>query len=246
MALVLKLEAFEGPLDLLLHLIDKNRLNIYDIPIADVTEQYLEHLQALEGERMEAMSEFIEMAATLLRIKSEMLLPKPETESGEGEDPRQELVEKLLEYKKFKLISKRLKAFQEDAGRSVFKAPSIPEEILNFIPQADPEALLADLDFNRLYRVFRSVMKRQVDKVDKVRSGFGEIKRSNATIQDKADELLALGQPGGRYSFAELIRSQRGKIEKIVMFLAVLELMKAGTVRIIQEAVYDDITILFN
>ncbi|MEG1741768.1 MAG: segregation/condensation protein A, partial [Acetivibrio sp.] len=121
MSISVKLEAFEGPLDLLLHLIDKNKVNIYDIPIAMITEQYLEYIAAMKTKDMDIMSEFLVMAATLLNIKSRMLLPKDETQEEEEEDPRKELVERLLEYKMYKYISYELKDRQEDASKVLFK-----------------------------------------------------------------------------------------------------------------------------
>ena len=104
MELEFKLEKFEGPLDLLLHLIDKNKVDIYDIPIADITDQYMEYVRQMEEEDMDVMSEFLVMAATLLDIKCRMLLPKEVNEEGEDEDPIAELVQKLLEYKMYKYI----------------------------------------------------------------------------------------------------------------------------------------------
>lgn len=105
MAIPVKLEAFEGPLDLLLHLIDKNKIDIYDIPIVEITEQYLEHIRKMDTQDMNLMSEFLVMAATLIDIKCKMLLPKEVNEDGEEEDPRAELVQKLLEYKLYKYMS---------------------------------------------------------------------------------------------------------------------------------------------
>ena len=109
MALSVKLEAFEGPLDLLLHLIDKNKVDIYDIPIVMITEQYMDYIKQMETEDMNVMSEFLLMAATLLDIKCKMLLPAEVNEEGEEEDPRAELVQKLLEYKRYKYMSYELK-----------------------------------------------------------------------------------------------------------------------------------------
>jgi len=109
MAIQVKLEAFEGPLDLLLHLIDKNKIDIYDIPIVEITQQYLEYIRQMETEDMNVMSEFLLMAATLLDIKCQMLLPKEVNEDGEEEDPRAELVQKLLEYKMYKYMSFELR-----------------------------------------------------------------------------------------------------------------------------------------
>ena len=123
MAISVKLQAFEGPLDLLLHLIEKNKVDIYDIPISLITEQYLEYIDALKDEDMDIASEFLVMAATLLDIKCRMLLPKEENEDGQEEDPRQELVEKLIEYKLYKYMSYELKDRQIDANRDLYKEP---------------------------------------------------------------------------------------------------------------------------
>ena len=114
MGISVKLEAFEGPLDLLLHLIDKNKINIYDIPIVQITEQYMDYIRQLNSRNLDVMSEFLVMASTLLRMKSEMLLPKVKNEEEEKEesDPRQELVRRILEYKMYKYISQELKEKQ--------------------------------------------------------------------------------------------------------------------------------------
>ena len=116
MAISVKLQVFEGPLDLLLHLIEKNKIDIYDIPIVEITAQYLEYIQQMQTEDMNVMSEFLVMAATLLDIKCRMLLPKEVNEEGEEEDPRAELVQKLLEYKMYKCISYELKDRRTSQG----------------------------------------------------------------------------------------------------------------------------------
>ena len=126
MGVSVKLQAFEGPLDLLLHLIDKNKVNIYDIPIAEITGQYLEYIRGMEEQDLDTMSEFLVMAATLLDIKSRMLLPAEVDEDGEEVDPRTELVEKLLEYKMYKFMSYELREREEEAagpctGRKIFR-----------------------------------------------------------------------------------------------------------------------------
>lgn len=127
MGIPVKLQAFEGPLDLLLHLIEKNKVNIYDIPIVEITEQYMEYIRGIEKEELDVMSEFLVMAATLLDIKSRMLLPPEVTEEGEEIDPREELVQKLLEYKMYKYMSYELRDKQEDASFHLFKEPTIPD-----------------------------------------------------------------------------------------------------------------------
>ena len=115
-----KLEVFEGPLDLLLHLLDKNKVNIYDIPIVEITEQYLEFVRNMETKDLNVMSEFLVMAATLLEIKAKMLLPVEVDEEGEGIDPREELVQKLLEYKMYKYMSYELKDRMQDAAKAMY------------------------------------------------------------------------------------------------------------------------------
>ena len=122
MGIPVKLEAFEGPLDLLLHLIDKNKVNIYDIPIIEITRQYMEYIREMKNRDLNVMSEFLVMAATLLDIKSRMLLPKEKDEEGVEEDPRQELVEKLLEYKLYKYMSYELRERQQDASLNMYRA----------------------------------------------------------------------------------------------------------------------------
>ena len=125
MGIPVKLQVFEGPLDLLLHLIEKNKIDIYDIPIVEITNQYMEYIKAMQKEDLNIMSEFLVMAATLLDIKCRMLLPKEVNEEGEEEDPRQELVEQLLEYKMYKFMSYELKDREMDGDRIMYKTASI-------------------------------------------------------------------------------------------------------------------------
>ena len=133
MAIPVKLPVFEGPLDLLLHLIDKNKIDIYDIPIVEITDQYMAYIHQMESENLGVMSEFLVMAATLLDIKCKMLLPKEVNEEGTEEDPRAELVEKLLEYKMYKYMSYELKDRMEDADKIFYREPDIPREVLEYL-----------------------------------------------------------------------------------------------------------------
>jgi len=244
MALSIKLENFEGPLDLLLHLIDKNKIDIYDIPIVIITTQYLDHIHNMEKNQMEAMSEFIEMAAILISIKTKMLLPKYEDEDEE-DDPREALVQKLIEYRKYKMISESLKSKHEHADKVIFKGPTIPEEVRNYVQVPEVEEILGDIEFAALYQVFQNVMKRSRDKFDVVRSKFGEIKKEAFTVQDKIEQLLGLREIYSSLSFVDLLDNMKTKSEMIVTFLAVLELMKMGSVRVKQTDVFDDIIIRF-
>ena len=144
MAIPVKLEVFEGPLDLLLHLIDKNKIDIYDIPITLITEQYLDYIRQMESEDMNVMSEFLVMAATLLDIKCKMLLPAEVNEEGEEEDPRAELVQKLLEYKIYKYMSYELKDLHMSAGKAFYREAHMPKEIAEYRPPIDYGELIGE------------------------------------------------------------------------------------------------------
>lgn len=245
MNLSIKIDVFEGPLDLLLHLIDKNKVTITDIPIALITDQYLEYMDLLSTNRMETMSEFVEMAATLIRIKTRMLLPVKKDENNVEIDPRQELMEQLLEYKKYKLIAEQLKDKQIDAGKVFFKKPSIPDEIEAYVPKPDTEDLLKDLDFSKLYLIFQQTMKKKESKIDPIRSQFGTIKRENFTVHDKMSEILKLKETLKKFSFRELLEKASNKSEMIASFLAILELMKISKIRVVQVNVFHDIDVEF-
>lgn len=244
MSLSVKLQVFEGPLDLLLHLIDKNKINIYDIPILEITEQYLEYVNAMEKQDLNLVSEFLVMASTLLDIKSKMLLPKQEEAATEEEDPRQELVEKLLEYKMYKYMSYELKDKQLDAVKAFYKPPAIPSEVSNYEQPVDMDKLIGDLTLDKLYNIFSEVLKRQVDKVDKIRGGFGKIEKDEVSLEDKIKEVTSYANEYKKFSFKKLLLNQHSKMHTIMSFLAVLELMKIGKIHIIQEKIFDDITVI--
>lgn len=244
MALEVKLDAFEGPLDLLLHLIEKNKVDIYDIPIVEITEQYLEYIRAMETEDMNVMSEFLVMAATLLDIKCKMLLPREVNEEGEEEDPRAELVQKLLEYKMYKYMSFELKDMQVDAGKSYFREMTMPKEVEAFRPPVDYEELIGDLTLSKLHEIFKNVIKRQEQKVDPVRSTFGKIERDEVNVDEKAVYVEDFIKTHRRFSFRDLLEKQHSKMEVIVTFLVVLELMKTGKVTVEQDSIDDEITVI--
>lgn len=243
MGIPVKLPVFEGPLDLLLHLIDKNKIDIYDIPIVEITNQYMEYIEAMERADLNIMSEFLVMAATLLDIKCRMLLPRKEGEDGEEEDPRQALVEQLLEYKMYKYMSYELKDRQIDAEQIFCKNPTIPEEVLSYVEPVDLDQLLGDLTLAKLNRIFKDVMKRQVDKIDPVRSKFGKLEKEEVTLVDKLEYVSEYAKEHKSFSFRELLTKQSSKTQLVVTFLAILQLMKEGTIFIEQEQPFDDIMI---
>jgi len=244
MAISVKLQAFEGPLDLLLHLIEKNKVDIYDIPISLITEQYLEYIKAMTEKDMDVASEFLVMAATLLDIKCRMLLPKEINEDGEEEDPRAELVEKLIEYKLYKYMSFELKDRQIDAGKNLYKSPTLPDEINNYSYPVDYDELVGDMDLSKLNNIFKSVMRRREDKIDPIRSKFGNIEKQNVDIEAKQAYVRLFVATHREFSFRELLEKQCSKPEIVVTFLLILEMVKVGDIEISQEELFDDITIV--
>lgn len=243
MELTVKLQVFEGPLDLLLHLLDKNKVNIYDIPIVEITNQYMEYIAEMKRQDLNVLSEFLVMAATLIDIKSKMLLPKSENEEEEEEDPRNELVQQLLEYKMYKCMAYELKDRQMDAQKVLFKEPTIPDEVLAFEEPVNLEELVSDVTLAKLNEIFKSIMKKQVDKIDPVRSKFGKIQKEEVSVEEKMSYLEEYASTHKHFSFRSLLEAQSSKVEIIVTFLAILELMKMGKIFISQEKIFDDIKI---
>lgn len=238
-----KLESFEGPLDLLLHLIEKNKVSIYDIPIVLITEQYLEYVSNMETEDLNIVSEFLVMAATLIDIKARMLLPAEVNEDGEEEDPRAELVARLLEYKRYKYMAGELQDMELGAEKHLYKEPTIPKEVARYEAPVDLDKLLDGLTLARLQSIFESVMKRNADKVDPIRSKFGNIKREPVSLEMKVGSVMTYARTHRKFSFRQLLERQADKLEVVVTFLAVLELMKIGKLYLTQEHTFDDMYI---
>ncbi len=245
MAISVKLPVFEGPLDLLLHLIDKNKIDIYDIPIAEITDQYMEYVRQMDREDMDVVSEFLVMAATLLDIKCRMLLPIDETAQEEADDPRAELVEQLLEYKMCKYMSFALKDRFVEAERNFYRKPDIPEEVRSYQPPVDYEQLIGDLTLAGLQRIFRETMKRKEDKVDPVRSHFGKIEKEEIDLDEKTLFVEAYLQTHGKCDFRKLLEKQNSKAEIIVTFLIILELMRTNKIVVEQDDLFTEITITY-
>lgn len=227
---VIHLDAFEGPMDLLMHLIEKNKLDIYDIPIAELTEQYLSFLEAEESLDMERASSFLLMAATLLRIKSRMMLPRPVKAEEEEEDPRLELVLRILEYRKFKEASSELMRLGEEQGQYVKRAPlKLP---VRHLPPAN-------IPLDVLLQAFHTALAVQ----EELKIPHVLIEPETYSVEGKMEELLALLQEeGGRILFFEAF-SIGGRRELVVTFLALLELIRLGRVVVTQRELFADIFI---
>lgn len=244
MNVTFQLEDFEGPLDLLLYLLEKNKMSIYDIEIASITDQYMAYLEACETLELEQMSEFIVMASTLLYIKSKMLLPKPPRENLENEeDPREELIRKLIEYKKIKYVSTALDERQLTSGDYCFRNVEIAHQIK--APKPTTDKILEGITLQELYDTFENLMKQnQLLKVQKEKKIDAAILKKDAyTIEEKSHYILNLLELEGAISFFGLCRVELPKVERIVTFMAILELVHKRQIKITQEEPMADIII---
>ena len=227
----IRLDAFEGPLDLLMHLIERNKIDIYDIPIATLTEQYMEYLAKFKEFNIEVASEFLVMAATLLQIKSRILLPKVKKIEAEEEeeDPRQELVDRLLEYRRFKEVSDILDQLAQEQEKMFFRPPAdLPA---HYLP---PE----NMEVGLLWEAFLTVL--EANEVPQV----SLVKREVFSVQDKMVDILAmLGKSGGEIRFSEAFSHSGTKSEVITTFLALLELIKVKRIAIRQPQSFAEIYI---
>ncbi|SDZ91991.1 condensin subunit ScpA [Lachnospiraceae bacterium NK3A20] len=238
-----KLEKFKGPLDLLLHLIDKDKVDIYDIPIAEITDQYMDYVNQMHEEDMNVMSEFLVMAATLLDIKCRMLLPKEVDEQGEEIDPRDELVQKLLEYKMYKYMAQELRECETMASHNMYRTKKLPKEVASYIPPINYDELIGDTTLATLNDIFRDILKRQKFRVDPVRSHFGKIEAETIDLDAKELYIKAYLNKNRRTSFCKLLENNASRDEVIVTFLVILELIKTSNIRVQQDELFGDITI---
>ncbi len=244
--LQIKLEEFEGPLDLLLKLIDKNKIDIYDIPISKLTDDYLYYIKHKNIIDMDEMSQFIIMATTLLEIKSKMLLPKEKDEQTNEEiDPREELVKKLIEYKKYKMIAEKLYNTEVFAEKVIFKKADIKAiDSMKIKSEPTVEEILEGVTLKDLYNAFEEVIKRKELKTDKIRSGFKSVTKALYNVNDKINYIKDLMILNSKISFNKIFEESSSKAEIVVTFLAVLELIKTRDIKVTQENTFDEIIIL--
>ncbi|MCG2714368.1 MAG: segregation/condensation protein A [Candidatus Omnitrophica bacterium] len=235
----IKLEMFEGPLDLLLYLVKKDHLNIYDIPIAKVTSQYLDYINLMQLLDLNIAGEFLVMAATLMQIKSKMLLPASELTLEEEEtDPRAELVKRLLEYEKFKQIAENLRE-REISQQDVFKRPRT-DSLKEFKQQGSKDDTYFEASIFDLINAFSQALK------DVPREVFYEVIKDQFTVEQKVHDILHLLLVETEVKLSSLFSQTKSKLEIIVVFLAILELAKMKEIKACQNAAFEDITILRN
>lgn len=227
-----RLETFEGPLDLLLHLIQKNEMDIFNIPIALITEQYMEYLKWMKTLNLDVAGEYLLMASTLLHIKSKMLLPQPssEEEGEEGEDPRAELVRRLLEYQKYKM-----------AASELVKRPMLDRDVfvrLRSDEETEPQEERIEATLFDLIDAFRKALERVKEEA------FHEVVLDRLSVEDKVQEILLLLQREKRsLPFHLLLPEQASRRMIVITFLAILELVKSKWIRVFQTAPFETIRI---
>lgn len=238
MALKIKISNFEGPFDLLLHLIKKNEMEIYNVRISDITTQYLEYISKMKEMDLEITSEFIVIAATLLEIKSKELLPKEkkdEVSMDLEEDTEKTLINKLIEYKKFKAAAEFFKSKSDHIGVMFSKKPEIIE-----LKEKKEENILNNISMLELYNLYIEIMRNYNNKVN-VNFIPREIHVDNYKIEDKMMHISELMHKNKKTVFSNLAENCREKIEVVVTFLALLELIKLRRVKVIQEENFKEI-----
>ncbi len=229
-----KLDIFEGPFDLLLFLIRKNEVDIYDIPISKITTQFLNYIEALQLLDLNVAGDFIEMVAILMHIKARMLLPATELESEEADDPRTELVERLIEYKRFKEASYELDDLEENRSklysRKYFDYLPLQEKISD-------EEYLDQVSMFDLMVAFSKAIKNMPKVV------YHEVKKIDVTVEQQSEFIIEKLKTGKILLFQELMKELKEKIVMIVTFISLLELVRKGDIIVRQSKVFDDIRI---
>jgi segregation and condensation protein A len=235
------LEFFEGPMDLLLHLIDKAQIDIYDIPINRITEQYMDYINKMEELDLEVTSEFLVMASTLLEIKSKMLLPQVKKENHgeqlemEELDPRLELVRRLVEYKKYKYVSQELRGFEETQKKVYYK----PKEELSYYVEEDKE--LEEMDLDELVKVLNKLLIKNKNNQGSI--NINEIQKEEYTLDECIEKIKEKLNEKEVIKFSSLFDASSNRKEIVVTFLSLLELIRMKYITIYQEDNFSDIII---
>lgn len=234
-----KVPNFEGPLDLLLFFIRRDELNIYDIPIAYITKEFMEYMRVMQLLDLELAGEFIVMAAMLMQIKVRMMLPRPtiEGEEGEAEDPRAELVRRLLEYKRYKEVAGSLKTMEEEQRQLFFRTYFDADERQR---EPDTRELMEDVTLFDLIRAFRKALTAFESRP------IHEVNPIPYSIEDQANFLMSRFGESREFHFGEILGEMREKIQVVVTFVALLELIRARRVRIRILSEFNDFVIIKN
>ena len=228
-ALQVFLEAFEGPLDLLLYLIKRENINILDIPIAEITKQYAEYIDLMQDLQLELAGEYLLMAAMLAEIKSRMLLPRSEDEDEDEEDPRAELIRRLMEYERYKQAAEDISSLPR-LERDIFPAEAVATEknVVEFLPDITLKELLVSL---------KEVMSRAE------MFAHLHVRREALSVRQRMSNLLSTLQEQKEIAFVELFRPEEGRLGVVVSFIALLELLKDSLIEVVQKDLYGPIRI---
>ena len=234
-ACTLKLQNFEGPFDLLFFLIEKNQIDLYDIPILEITEQYLDYLETMKELDLEIASEFLVMASTLLHIKSRMLLPAREEVVEDVEDPREELILKLVEYKKFKEVALKLKEREERWDKVHYK---LPEVLPDIVVEED-----LNVSVSSLSEAYADVINRQRLRMNDVSRKMERIlNQEKVSLKSKIKEILAFLSRNLKMCFSRLYNTKdKSRLEVATGFLALLEIVRSGKAEVDQAAAFEEI-----
>ena len=233
-----KLDQFEGPFDLLVYLIEHAQMSIYDIRVSQITTQYLDYIEQMKKQDIAVGSEFMVLAAMLIELKSRMLLPRPKVAEGteEVEDPRKELVQKLLEYKKFKRASELL-ADQEERMLHIYTKPQ--EDLTEYTKQPDE---ILNMDLNQFVKAFHLFLIRK-RRLEEVRKTYARVERQRMTIENRIQQMKDRLLERERLTFRELLMGATSRYDVVVTFMSLLELLKQHAVTAQQDVRYGEITV---
>jgi len=244
MSYQINLEVFEGPFDLLFHLIEKNEVDIYDIPINEITKQYIDYLNNMQAIDMDLASEFIVMAATLLEIKSKMLLPSNEFDDINSEmfdsDPRKELVSRLIEYRKYREASEFFASLERNHSRKAYREG---EDLLSYFEKPTLDEINDGLEADLLLEAMKRILANLNKEDQKRKTYFNALKRDMFSVDDKIKSIQGMLLERKKCLFMDTFSETPLREEVIVSFLAILELLKQKFIGIEQEKQYSDIVI---
>lgn len=236
MAYKVKLNVFEGPFDLLVYLIERSGVDIYDVNISEITDQYMKYTEAIGKIDPEAAAEFMVLSATLLQIKSAMLLPgQPRAaQKSARPDPREELAEKLREYKKYKALAEKLRVLEEEADR-IFTKPAE-----DFSAYTGQQREYLETDPEKFMEAFRSFLERK-KRIEDIRKRYGNLPKDRMTMEEKAENVLRKLKDGGELSFCDLLSPEGSLYDQVLTFTALLELTARGRTAVRQDSLFGEI-----
>ncbi len=231
-----KIDVFEGPFDLLVFLIENAEMSIYDIKVSEITSQYVKYLEMMQEYNIEITGEFMVLAATLIELKSKMLLPRPKAEGDQSmaEDPRNELVQKLIEYKKFRAAAEGLE-YQEELAMQIHTKPQ--EDLAPYTMEPDE---FIDLDLSQFVRAFNLFIQKK-KKIEDIHKRYERVERERISVEDRMRQIKTMFDSKSRISFSDLIGEHTDKYEIVLTFVSVLEMIRQKTILVKQNMNFGEI-----